>query len=113
MGKNLENIKEQKVKIGLDRVRYVKFGFNAFALLEEKFGDLEKAMEAFSQGKMKNVLTLLWAGLQDDLAEGEVLTEEQLGKMLNLNQLKEIGEAIAKALQYALPDSEEGNQKNV
>lgn len=111
MGKNLESIKEPKVKIMLDRVRYLKFGYEAFSLLEEKFGDLEKAMAAFSEGKLNTVSTLLWAGLQDDLAEGEVLTEKQVVKMLKLSQLAEIGDAIAQALKNAFP--EDMNQKNV
>lgn len=113
MAKNLANVKEKKVKIELDRVRYVKFGFDAFALLEEKFGTLEKAMEALSEGKLATMKTLLWAGLQEDLADGEELTEKQLGKMLDFSRLNEVVSAITEAINNALPEvKEEASLKN-
>lgn len=116
MGKNLDNIKEKRVPINLGGKEYlVKFGFEAFALLEEKFGTLELAMKKFEEGKMTTLCTLLWAGLQDGLEDGEVLTEKQVSRMLELDSLGGVVEVLTRAINAALPEEapkEAKNQKN-
>lgn len=112
MGKNLSKVKEERVPIQLDRVRYLKFGFGAFSILEEKFGSLELALNALTDGKMSTIRLLLWAGLQDDLAEDEVMTEKQLEKMLSLRDLPMLMEALQTAIMSAMPE-EETKGKNV
>lgn len=106
MGKNLDNVREKRVAITLDRERYVKFGFEAFSLLEEKFGTLELAMKALDDGKMATLKVLLWAGLQDDLEEDEVLTEKQVGKMLDLDMLSTVVDTVTAAINLALPQEQ-------
>ena len=112
MGKNLDNVKEKRVAITLDKPRYIKFGFEAFALLEEKFGTLEQAMSALEEGKLNTLKTILWAGLQDGLEEDEVLTEKQVGKMLEIDMLSMIVAAITSAINQAMPQEQEKEKKN-
>lgn len=111
MGKNLENIKEKTVKIKLDKERELKFGFTAFAILEERFGSLVSAMEALQSEKLSTILVLLWAGLQDSLEEGEVLTEKQLSKMLTMQELPKIMESLSTAINQGLPEEEVASKK--
>lgn len=113
MGKNLDNIKERKVPITLNgKEMHVKFGFEAFALLEDKFGTLEQAMSKLGDGKMSTLCTLLWAGLQDGLEEGEILTEKQVAKMLELDSLGTVMEVVTKAVNMALPQESPKETKN-
>jgi hypothetical protein len=104
MGDNLNNVREKSVVIALDKERHFKFDMNAFAELEEKFGDVEDALKALQGGKIKAIRTILWAGL---LWEDETLTEKQVGGMLSLENMPEVMEKVNEAILMSLPSQEE------
>jgi hypothetical protein len=108
MGKNLDNVKQKGVKISLDKDRILEYDFNAFVELEEKFGTIQGAMEQLQDGKLKNVRTILWAGL---IEEDETLTEKEVGKMIHLDKIQELAEKINEALSKALPEVKEEDKK--
>lgn len=100
----LKDIREVSVTVQLDRPRQVKFDLNAFAELEEKYGNMEAAFHAMQSGSMKAARTLLWAGL---LHEEPNLTEREVGGLVTLGNITEVMERITKALTEAVPEGGE------
>lgn len=102
---NLSDIRHKKtpVKIG-DTTKYLHYDLNAFAVLEETYGSVDKAMDELCKGSVKAILHVLRAGL---LHEDEDLTVTEVGKLFDLSQIKEIGELINIAITEAVPPQED------
>ena len=103
MSEKLHKIRPPKVKIMLDKERTLVYDLNAFAELEEIFGSVEKALNALSEGKLKALIAILYAGL---VHEDETLTPKKVGSLIGLENLNEVAEAINKAIISALPESD-------
>ena len=103
----LRDVKEITVPLELDKPRTLKFDLNAFAELEEKYGNMEQAFFAMQSGSMKAARTLLWAGL---LHEDEKLTERKVGSMVTLDNLSTVMDTISAALLEAMPPDDENTQ---
>ena len=93
----------------MDKERTLVFDLNAFADLEEMFGSIDEAMQALQNGKIKALRAILWAGLKH---EDEELTEREVGKMITLNNMKEVMEGINTSINLALPEVSEEERKN-
>lgn len=101
----LENIREKKVYIELDKKREIRFDLNAMAELEEIYGDLPSAMEALHKKmSVKAMRALLYAGLKH---EDETLTLQQVGSMVKMSDLSRITEKITEAFKADTPDMED------
>ena len=111
-----------EVPIRLDRVRTLKFTFNAFAEFEELTGSSIQTVfqdpEKIGFGSLRN---LLWAGLTH---EEPTLTVKKVGELIehaegdNLTQkIESITSCVVKAVQYAftdpsdIPEDEAGDAK--
>ena len=111
-----------EVPIRLDRVRTLKYTFNAFAEFEELTGNSIQTVFADPQnlgfGSIRN---LLWAGLTHEDAS---LTVTKVGELIELadgdnltKKIESITSSVVKAVQYAFADpaditkSEEGDTK--
>lgn len=87
----------------------ILFDFNAFAALEEATGkNIEDLLEEFSGGSFRTLRLFFWAGL---LHERPDLTILEAGKMIDLAKFQEIVIAVGKALQKALPQTQEDAKK--
>lgn len=106
MSKVTRNVRLKKVKVTLDKDRVLLFDLNAFIELEEKFGTVDKALQALSDGSIKALRALLWAGL---LHEDENLTEKTVGALIGLGDLQEVAQAINEAVMSALPEIKEND----
>ncbi|MGF7046401.1 hypothetical protein J2T13_000877 [Paenibacillus sp. DS2015] len=73
------DIREIKIPIMLDKGRTLIFDFNAFAEIDEMYGDYKKGLAALGTGSLKTVRAFLWAGL---VHEDKDLTVEKLGSLL-------------------------------
>lgn len=93
-----------KVPVFLDRLRHLKFDLNSLCVLEEKFGNIEKALQELERGVMRAVRVILWAGL---CHEDPDLTEEDVGKLVNIDNLDMVGIALLKALGEGVEQGEE------
>lgn len=100
---------------GKERDRVIKFDMNAFALLEDKYGTIQEAMESLQKGKIKDVRTILWAGLTHDEVvlneDGEPIsyniTAYQVGGWIaDPAQMQEVIIRLGNALSDDLPDEE-------
>ena len=126
----MSNIKDVRIKgipvnIG-GKDRNFKFDLNAFAILEEEYGTVMEALNAFRgetdkdengkpimltdkdgnkveqrKFKLKPIRTLIYAGLSH---EDDNLTEKQVGAMLDFSTLPEIAEKLTEAITGAMPE---------
>tara|TARA_R110002020_G_scaffold455087_1_gene671103 strand:- start:205 stop:579 length:375 start_codon:yes stop_codon:yes gene_type:complete len=111
-----------EVPIRLDRVRTLKFTFNAFAEFETMTGQSIQGVFSDSESIGFNMMrNLLWAGLTH---EDATLTVKKAGELMELadgdnltKKIESITGCVVKAVQYAftdpdsIPDEEEGNPK--
>lgn len=104
---NVRNVKIKSVEIELDKKRNLLFDLNAFAELEEHYGNIDEAMTALEQGSMKALRAILWAGL---IHEDESLTPRQVGSLLGLGDLEYLSKQIGGALGDSLPKEENGKK---
>ena len=101
---NLSDIRQKKIPITLgEKTYHLHYDLNAFAELEEIYGSVEIAMNALCEGSVKAIINVLRAGL---LHENETLTQKEVGKMLDLSNIKAVGELINQAIIEAMPKSE-------
>lgn len=63
------------------KVRHLKFDLNAFGELENRFGDIQTAMDALQGGSINAIKTILWAGLLHE----EVVLDEHTGEPIKYN----------------------------
>lgn len=108
----MSNATEAKpeVFITLDRPRRFCVDWNAMRALEKRVG--KKAVRAidWNDPGFDDLTLILWAGL---LSDDPTLTDEFVGKYLNLDKLKELESVITAAARAAMPKEEEGaEQKN-
>lgn len=96
----INDIKPKVYTINLDKERHLKFDLNAFAELEGIYGDFQTAMEAMSNGSIKAVRAMLWAGL---VHEDENLTIKDVGSMIDMSNIGYVVETISKAVSEAMP----------
>lgn len=90
---NLRSIRKERVIIELDRERELKFTLSAFADMEERYGSIDKAMEAVRKDGMRGMRFLLYLGLRH---EDRSLTEESAGDLIDIRDMEMISEAIQK-----------------
>ncbi len=99
-------------KITLEGQEYeVTLDLNAFAELEEIYGDVTEALDGLEKGSFKAIRAILFAILK---SQNEELTLVKVGKMINMSNIVEITEKLNTTAQNSLPelDEEEIKEKN-
>ena len=91
------------VDIGDGVERKLRYTLNSFALIEEKYGTIDKAMEALNSGSIAAIRFVLWAGL---VHEDENLSEHYVGNQIDLSDLEDLAEKMNKAMMGDLPQDE-------
>lgn len=104
---NLRDIRTKLIPVMLDRERHLKFDLNAFAELEDLYGDINTAFEAMQKGSIKAIRAMLWAGL---VHEDKDLTLEKVGEMVHLGNVNEVMNAITQAISEAMPKVDEAEK---
>lgn len=102
---NIKKLRREPVVIDIgDGVeRTLRYTLNSFALIEEKYGTIDKAMEALRSGSVAAVRFALWAGL---VHEDENLSEHYVGSQIDLSDLEDLAEKMNKAMMGDLPQDE-------
>ncbi|NLI59656.1 MAG: hypothetical protein GX387_14330 [Clostridium sp.] len=102
---DIENVRKAPVVIDIgDGIeRRLRYTLNAFALIEEKYGTIDKAMEILKSGSIAAVRFALWAGL---IHEDENLSEHYVGNQIDLSDLEYLAEKMNKAMMGDLPQDE-------
>ena len=102
---NIKKLRREPVivDIGDDVERTLRYTLNSFALIEEKYGTIDKAMEALNSGSIAAIRFVLWAGL---VHEDENLSEHYVGNQIDLSDLEDLAEKMNKAMMGDLPQDE-------
>lgn len=93
----MSNKQRALVEIKLDKPRRIRFTLNSLAEIEDRLGVKMDQLEKVHMG-MKEVRTMLWAGL---IHEDEELTENQVGNMVDFDNIQYIQEKVGEAFQRA------------
>lgn len=101
-------IKQIGVAINLDKERRLIFDLNSFCDLEDKYDTVEKAMVEMQKGSIKAIRYMLYLGL---LNEDENLTERKVGKLIKIENLREVMAALTTAIAISTPDTK-SDRKN-
>ncbi|MGE7216585.1 hypothetical protein ACQKJC_08805 [Priestia koreensis] len=101
-------LKNDGVKIDLDKERTLLLDFNTFVDLEDEYGSLDKGLRAVSSQKVKDVRKIMWLLLRH---EDESLTEKEVGRILPLDNSDYLIEKLLKTIELAMPEKDK-NQKN-
>lgn len=83
--------------------------FNVVCELEDHYGTFEKAGDALGEGKMADVRFLLYAILRQT---DETLTERKVGKMITIQNMNTVMDALGRAMQAGVPESDEKNAES-
>ena len=108
--KDLRNKKDNNIK--LEGMEYdLVLDLNAFAELEEIYGNVTEALDGLEKGSFKAIRAILFAILKN---QNEELTLVKVGKMINMSNIVEITDKLNKTAQNSLPelDEEEIEEKN-
>lgn len=104
------DMKQTGVPIELDKTRHLVFDLNAFCDLEERYDDVFTAMDKISnKPKFSDIRFILYVALRQ---EDENLTEKQTGKLITLKNVDKVVDAIAKAINEAMPEADGNEEKN-
>lgn len=91
------------VPITLDKDRTLKFDLNAFCLAEEKSKTSLQEIVDRDRMSMTELRAYLWAGLVHEDAD---LTLEQVGALVSLANMGEVGAKILEAISASMPEEE-------
>lgn len=94
-----------KNTVVLDGREYdIVLDLNAFAELEDIYGDPTAALDGLEKGSFKAIRAILYAILK---SQNEKLTITQVGKMINMNNIVEITNKINATAEKSLPEADE------
>jgi hypothetical protein len=85
-----------EVELG-GKVRHIRYTMNALAEIEDNLGVPLSEMESVKM-TIKNVRVILWAGL---IHEDKTLTIEEVGDMVDLENMEAVQEKVAEAFTMA------------
>jgi len=104
MAKSSAVMKDNGVKIFLDKERTLKFDLNALCILQDTFDNLEDAFKGLGEKDFKVIRKLIYAVLAHE--EDETFTEKQAGGLVTVANMTEVVEALGKALSESMPEDE-------
>ena len=108
MGKELDNVRGEKVTLLIKgKEREIKFGFSAWAKLEEEYGGLKnltKLQKEVEERPFNTLPHLLFIGLVEKDKEG--VTEENILEDYGLADIEYISDIFNRAIYGSLPVDE-------
>jgi len=106
----MNDLNKKFVPIILDKARNVYFNWNAFCKMEEKMncGSVEILEKLSGSVGIRDLTIFLWGGL---IHEDKSLSLDDVGEMLNFDDIEEYGKKISEAIEKALPAKIKGKTK--
>jgi hypothetical protein len=122
--KELNKVKSEKVTLFIHgKEREIRFGFTAWAKLEEEYKgiqNLEKMQKQIEERPFETIPHLLFLGLKDKSAftdsEGNKypeVTEENILEDYGMADIQKVTEVFTKALYGSMPQNENAEKKQV
>lgn len=103
-GKELKgNVSDNTIVLG-GKEYEISLDLNAFAELEDMYGDPTKALEGLEKGSFKAIRDVLYAMLK---TQNPKLTLMEVGKMIDMNNIVEITNKINASAMNSLPEADE------
>lgn len=100
----MNNVRDLGVAVELDKTRHMKFSLNALCDLQDEYGDvIDVFTKATENQDFKMIRQLLYVSLRD---EDEALDVREVGKMIDMQNLNTVMEALTDALTASVPESE-------
>lgn len=98
-----------RVKVLLDKERTIVFDLNAMVRFEEATGKnlFDGSITETSLTSAKDMRALLWACLSHD---EDNLTLEQVGAMINMQNMVELQGKLNEAIDVAMPEAKKGKK---
>ena len=93
------------VEIELDKVRILRFDFNALSYFEEATGLNSLDASVWHNLNARSLKAMLWAALKH---EDDAITLSQVGAMIHKGNVQYVTEKIAEAYKAAAPKGPEG-----
>ena len=107
MAKTNVKMKSAKILLGGEEKTLI-YDMNSFCALEELYGTVEAAFkELTTKATIKNVRAFLWAGLQNGPDESLYPKLNEVGAMVDPNDIPGIVEALQKCLEESTPEKSE------
>ncbi|MCQ2589296.1 MAG: hypothetical protein MJ179_02625 [Treponema sp.] len=121
--KELEKVTESRNALVIGgKERIIRFGFSAWAKLEEKYGsiqNIEKLEKEMEEKPMTELRELAWIGLTDKEVynsegkrTGKQLDKETFLDEFSLADIEQVTSVVMGALYGALPKTEEDNNES-
>jgi hypothetical protein len=98
---DLKKIKRPPVEIELDKKRTLKYTLYSFALMEAKYGSVDKAMEEMQKGRIATIIFMLYVGL---IHEDKTLTEEYVGELVDVRDVEEVAAKMSEIMGVDMPE---------
>lgn len=106
----LHDLRKKSVPLELDGKTYwMRFDLNALALVEERFGDFNEAMNKLSSVSPLTIRYFLFALMN---ANHEDVTEKEIGSLVGIENIQEVGEKIGEIVNMQSPEQKEDGSKN-
>ena len=114
--------KQKAITVNINDKDYnIFYDLNAYSELENRYGSIDKALDELSKGSLKALRIILWAGLIHDNTVFDDFTGEpvsygitigEVGRMLSMQNMKEVTECLTKAVTDSMPAEEALAAKN-
>jgi hypothetical protein len=98
---DLRKVKRPPVEIELDKKRTLKYTLYSFALMEERYGSVDNAMEEMQKGRISTIIFMLYVGL---LHEDKTLTEQYVGELVDVRDVEEVAAKMSEIMGVDMPD---------
>jgi len=108
MADKLAKLRKKSVEITVDEeIFYLRYDLNALCELEDAYENIEDAFnfEENPKGAIGKLRKVLFVGLKANHPE---ITEATVGGMFTVENLSEFQDAIAKAMDIAMPEGDDG-----
>lgn len=112
MAKSGRTMKDEGVKIMLDKERELRFDLNALEALEEQGISIDKAFAALETRSVKMCKALLYATLVHEEEGNEDFTPKFVGRIVGVGDILMAFDKLSESLMKSMPenDDDEGNE---
>jgi hypothetical protein len=102
---NVNKVKRPDMFITLNDKDYkLKYTLSSFAMMEDRYGNVDAAMDAMNKGSFKAIIFMLYIGL---VSSDKSVTEEFVGDTIEIQDMTEIAEKMNAVMNVDLPQKDD------
>lgn len=97
---NVQKIRRNKITLEMEiggqvQELDIKFSLNSYALMEERYGSIDNALDAVKGKSMVALRFMIWAGIQHNSGE---ITETQIGNAMDMRDMDYYMDKVSEAM---------------